>query len=126
MSLSERRTMVEHDHDLSLVSQCKLLGLHRSGLYYRPVGVDQEDLALLALLDEQYLKTPFYGYRKMTKFLQAQQYQVNHKRVRRLMQLMGIEAIYCRPNTSRPNQAHKVYPLQKLIRSGLRTSPTCL
>lgn len=97
-------------HPLSLVSQCNLLGLHRSGLYYQPVEVDSEDLVLMALLDKQYLKTPFYGYRKMTKFLQAQTYQVNHKRVRRLMRLMGIEAIYSRPNTSQPNQAHKVYP----------------
>jgi len=110
MSLPERRQMIEHQHSLSLVSQCDLLGLHRSGLYYQPVAVGSEDLALMSLLDKQYLKTPFYGYRKMTKFLQGQGYQVNHKRVRRLMQLMGIEAIYCKPNTSRPNQAHKIYP----------------
>ncbi len=110
MSLVERRKMVEHMHPLSLVSQCNLLGLHRSGLYYQPVEVGSEDLVLMALLDKQYLKTPFYGYRKMSKFLQGQAYQVNHKRVRRLMQLMGIEAIYCKPNTSQPNQAHKVYP----------------
>lgn len=110
MSLAERRNMVEHAHDLSLVSQCQLLSLHRSGLYYQPAAMGKEDLALLTLLDKQYLKTPFYGYRKMTKFLQAQNYQVNHKRVRRLMQLMGIEAIYSRPNTSQPNKAHQIYP----------------
>ena len=110
MSLLERRKMIEQPHFLSLVSQCDLLSLHRSGLYYQPVAVASENLALMSLLDKQYLKTPFYGYRKMTKFLQGQGYQVNHKRVRRLMQLMGIEAIYCRPNTSEPNQAHKVYP----------------
>jgi putative transposase len=110
MSLIERRKMVEHMHPLSLVSQCNLLGLHRSGWYYQSVAVGSEDLVLMALLDKQYLKTPFYGYRKMTKFLQARSYQVNHKRVRRLMRLMGIEAIYSRPNTSQPNQAHKVYP----------------
>jgi putative transposase len=110
MSLLERRQMIEHEHPLSLVNQCDLLELHRSGLYYRPVAVAKEDLVLMGLLDKQYLKTPFYGYRKMTKFLQGQGYQVNHKRVRRLMQLMGIEAIYPRPNTSQPNQAHKVYP----------------
>jgi len=110
MSLPERRKMIEQPHLLSLVSQCTLLSLHRSGLYYKPVAVANEDLVLMGLLDKQYLKTPFYGYRKMTKFLQGQGYQVNHKRVRRLMRLMGIEAIYCRPNTSQPNQAHKVYP----------------
>jgi len=110
MSLLARRQMIEHEHPLSLVSQCDLLSLHRSGLYYQPVAVGSEDLALMSLLDKQYLKTPFYGYRKMTKFLQGQGYQVNHKRVRRLMQLMGIEAIYTKPNTSQPNQAHKIYP----------------
>jgi putative transposase len=110
MSLSERRKMVEPGHALSLVSQTVLLGLHRSGWYYRPVAVNEEDLTLMALLDKQYLKTPFYGYRKMTMFLQGEGYLVNHKRVRRLMAVMGIEAIYCRPNTSEPNKAHKIYP----------------
>lgn len=110
MSLLERRKMIEPNHTLSLVSQTALLGLHRSGLYYHPVAVDAEDLLLMSLLDKQYLKTPFYGYRKMTVFLQEGGYQVNHKRVRRLMRVMGIEAIYCRPNTSQANKAHKIYP----------------
>lgn len=85
MSLLERRRMVEYMHPLSLVSQCSLPGLHRRGLYYQPVAVSDEDLLLMALLDKQYLKTPFYGYRKMTVFLQVQGYPVSHKRVRRLM-----------------------------------------
>ncbi|MDO1449175.1 IS3 family transposase [Rhodocytophaga aerolata] len=110
MSLLKRRKMIEPGHTLSLVSQTALLGLHRSGLYYHPVAVDTEDLLLMSLLDKQYLKTPFYGYRKMTVFLQEGGYQVNHKRVRRLMRVMGIEAIYCRPNTSQANKAHKIYP----------------
>ena len=110
MSLSERREMVEPGHALSLVSQTALLGLHRSGLYYRRAAVDEEDLVLMSLLDKQYLKTPFYGYRKMTVFLQAEGYSVNHKRVRRLMRVLGIEAIYCRPSTSQSNQTHKIYP----------------
>ena len=110
MSLLERRQMVEPGHQLSLVSQTALLGLHRSGLYYHPVGVDKEALVLMALLDKPYLKTPFYGYRKMTMFLQAEGHSVNHKRVRRLMPVMGIEAIYCRPNTSQPHKGHTLYP----------------
>lgn len=115
MSLLERRKMVERGDGLSLVTQTALLGLHRSGLYYCPVGVDEEDLILMNLLDKQYLQTPFYGYRKMTVFLREKGYQpfpagINHKRVRRLMRLMDIEAIYCRPNTSQANKAHKIYP----------------
>ena len=110
MSLFERRKLVEPGHELSLVKQSALLGLHRSGLYYQPVAVSEEEVMLMNLLDKQYLKTPFYGCRKMQVFLQGQGYQVNHKRVRRLMRVMGIEAIYCRPNTSAPNKAHKIYP----------------
>jgi putative transposase len=70
MRLSERRKMVEPGHALSLVGQTVLLGLHRSGWYYRPVAVSEEDLALMALLDKQYLKTPFYRYWKMTVFFE--------------------------------------------------------
>ncbi len=102
--------MVDKGHQLSLVSQCELLNLQRSTLYYEPTKVSQEDLALMTLLDKQYLKTPFYGYRKMTVFLQKDGYNVNHKRVRRLMRTMGMEAIYARPNTSKANKEHKVYP----------------
>ena len=64
----------------------------------------------MALIDQQYLKTPFYGSRRMTAWLRNHGHQVNRKRVRRLMQLIGLEAIYRRPNTSKPNPGHKVYP----------------
>jgi putative transposase len=110
MSLSERRKMVEYGGKLSLVSQCDLLNLQRSILYYEPVQVNQEDLVMMALMDKQYMKTPFYGYRKMAIFLQKEGYNVNHKRVRRLMRTMGIEAIYARQNTSKPNKEDKTYP----------------
>ena len=102
--------MVERDHQLSLVCQCELLSLQRSLLYYCPIETNSEDLLLMALMDTQYLKTPFYGYRKMTVFLQKEGHKVNHKRVRRLMRKMGIEAIYARKNTSKPNKEHKIYP----------------
>jgi putative transposase len=103
--------MVDREHpELSLVRQCFLLGVSRSSLYYRPAPASAEDLELMALMDRQYLKTPFYGSRKMTAWLRAQGYQVNRKRVRRLMQVMGLEAIYRRPNTSKPAPDHKVYP----------------
>lgn len=102
--------MVEQGHQLSLVSQCDLLSLQRSILYYQPVKVSTEEMELMLLLDKQYLKTPFYGYRKMTVFLQKQGYNINHKRVSRLMKVMGIEAIYARQNTSKPSKEHKIYP----------------
>ena len=95
---------------LSLVRQCALLGISRSSLYYLPTEAGAEDLELMALIDQQYLKTPFYGSRRMTAWLSNHGHQVNRKRVRRLMQLIGLEAIYRRPNTSKPNPGHKVYP----------------
>ena len=83
MSRSQRLDMVDRGHpELSLVRQCSLLGISRSSLYYQPVPVSAEDLELMALMDRQYLKTPFYGSRKMTAWLRAQGYQVNRKRVR--------------------------------------------
>ena len=110
MSLLERRKMVECGNSLSLLHQCQLLNLHRSILYYEPVKTSSVDLEIMVLMDKQYLKTPFYGYRKMQVFLVKEGYNVNHKRVRKLMRTMGIEAIYARPNTSKPNKEHKIYP----------------
>jgi putative transposase len=111
MSRSQRLDMIHREHpQLSLVRQCSLLGVSRSSLYYQPAPASAEDLELMALLDRQYLKTPFYGSRKMTAWLRAQGYQVNRKRVRRLMQVMGLQAIYRRPNTSKPASDHQVYP----------------
>ncbi len=103
--------MIEHGGaELPVVRQCKLLGVSRSSAYYEPVPVGPEELALMALIDRQYLETPFYGTRRMTAWLCANGYAVNRKRVRRLMQLMGLEAIYQRPRTSQPASDHRVYP----------------
>ena len=111
MSRSQRRAMIDREEPkLSLVRQCGLLGMSRSSLYYLPTEAGAEDLELMALIDQQYLKTPFYGSRRMTAWLRNHGHQVNRKRVRRLMQLIGLEAIYRRPNTSKPNPGHKVYP----------------
>jgi len=87
-----------------------LLGISRSGLYYQPVGISEEDLSLMKLIDRQYLATPFYGARKIAAWLKSQEYRVNRKRVRRLMQIMGLRAIYRRPRTSTPAPGHKTYP----------------
>jgi putative transposase len=102
--------MIEQPNPLSLRRQCELLGLSRAALYYRPVEVDAYELELMALIDRQYLRTPFYGSRRMTAWLQTQGRMVNRKRVQRLMQLMGLEAIYQRPRTSRPAPEHRIYP----------------
>ena len=88
-----------------------MLGINRSGLYYQAKGHSDEDLVLMKLIDRQYLATPFYGARKMVVELRKQKgFAVNRKRVRRLMQLMGIRALYRRPRTTNPAPEHKVYP----------------
>jgi putative transposase len=102
--------MIEQPNSLSLSRQCQLLGLGRAALYYRPVEVSNYELELMALIDRQYLRTPFYGSRRMTAWLQTQDHLVNRKRVQRLMGLMGLEAIYQRPHTSRPAPQHRTYP----------------
>ncbi len=81
-----------------------------SAYYYQPLTANTEDLLPMRLLDEQYLLTPCYGNRKMQFVLARAGYSVNHKRVRRLMQVIGIEAIYAKPNTSKSTPGHRIYP----------------
>jgi putative transposase len=102
--------MVERPGPLALSRQCQLLGLNRAALYYQAAPVDAYELELMALLDRQYLRTPFYGSRRMTAWLQTQGHAVNRKRVQRLMQRMGLAAIYQRPRTSQQAPAHRIYP----------------
>jgi putative transposase len=110
-STDELRQLVDRDHaELSVRRQCELLGVNRSGLYYEPVGESEENLRLMRLLDEQYTRTPFYGSRRMAEWLGTQGYKVNRKRVSRLMELMGIEAVYPKRKLSQPGEGHKVYP----------------
>jgi putative transposase len=92
------------------VRQCQLLEISRSGCYYQPKGISVEDLNLMALIDRLYLATPFFGARKIAVCLRSQGYIVNRKRVRRLMRLMGIRAIYRRPRTSKPGKGNQIYP----------------
>ena len=93
-----------------MARQCELLGLARSSWYYQPAAVPTETLELLWLLDEQYTRTPFYGVRRMTAWLRSQGHVVNVKRVRRLLRLLGVEAIYPKPATSTPAPGHRIYP----------------
>jgi putative transposase len=103
--------LIEPNHpQLSVRRQCELLGLPRSTFYYEPAGESAENLQLMRLMDEQYLRTPFYGWPRMTAYLRRQGYPVNHKRVQRLMQKMGLQAIYPKPKTSRADKEHKIYP----------------
>ena len=103
--------MIETDHpDLSIKRQCELLGLNRSSYYYHPVEESELNLRLMELIDQQYTRTPFYGSPKLTVWLKRQGYEVNHKRVERLMRKMGMQAIYPKPFTSRRDSAHKIYP----------------
>jgi putative transposase len=95
---------------VSLVRQCQLLGLSRSSVYYRRCGIKPEALVLMRLIDELYLKEPTAGSRTMRLRLERLGHRVNRKRIQRLMRLMGIEAIYPRPRTSRPHPLHKIYP----------------
>ena len=87
-----------------------MVGLNRSTLYFQPAGESEYNLLLMRLIDRQYTKTPFYGWPKMTAFLRRQGHPVNHKRVRRLMRLMGLQAIYPRPKTSLLAKEHEVFP----------------
>ena len=111
MSRAERRSLVERENrTLAVSKQCRLLAVSRSSVYRRPAEVSEEDRAIMALIDRQYLARPYYGSRRMAAWLATQGHLVNRKRVRRLMRLMGLVAIYQRPNTSKAAAAHKVYP----------------
>jgi putative transposase len=90
--------------------QCELLGLNRSTWYYQPATESAKNLQLMHLIDEQYLRTPFYGWPRMTAYLRRQGYAVNHKRIQRLMHLMGLQALYPERQTTKAARDRKVYP----------------
>lgn len=103
--------MIERGHpDLSIGQQCALLKIPRSSFYYAPQGETDQNLALMRLIDVQFLETPFFGVRQMTWHLRNEGHAVNEKRIRRLMRLMGLMLIYQKPNTSKPTKWHKTYP----------------
>ena len=111
MEVKQRRAVVRRRRpSLSVVRQCKLLDISRSGLYYQPAGVSDEDLNLMKLIDRQYLATPFYGTRKVAAWLKGEGHNVNRKHVQRLMQIMGLKAVYRRPRISKPGSGNKIYP----------------
>ena len=111
MSRAQRRALVEREAPALPVSrQCRLLAVSRAWVYRWPAEISEEDCTIMALIDRQYLARPYYGSRRMAAWLATQGHVVNRKRVRRLMRLAGLVAIYQRPNTSKPAVAHKIYP----------------
>ena len=105
------RRLIDTEHaELSVAAQCELLGLPRSTYYFEPASESAANLSLMRRIDEQYLKTPFFGSRRMAVELSTEQCPVNRKRVQRLMRTMGIAALYPRKCTSVPAAGHRVYP----------------
>ncbi|MFS2155635.1 IS3 family transposase [Rhizobium sp. Rhizsp42] len=114
--IAGRKEMIDREHKLSVVRQARLLGFSRGSLYYSPRPVSDGDLALMRRIDELHLDYPFAGSRMLQGLLKAEGLQTGRLHVATLMKKMGIEAIYRRPNTSKPVPGHKVYPylLRKL------------
>jgi len=111
MSPVEKRSQIRADHpDLSVSAQCRLLKLSRSSVYYAPVGIDPETLALMKRIDRVFTAYPFFGSRQIAAYLRREGVVAGRHRVRRLMRMMGLEAIYRRPRTTTPHPAHPVYP----------------
>jgi putative transposase len=111
MSVERRRQMIRSDHPrLSIVRQCELVAISRSGFYHRPAGETALNLELMRLIDAQFLETPWYGSRQMARHLRHEGYGAGRKRVRRLMARMGLAPIYQRPRTSVPHPEHRVFP----------------
>jgi putative transposase len=104
--------MIERDDcPLSIRVQCELLGINRSMLYYQPCGLKASDVAIMHVMDEQYTRTPYYGVERMTAWLHRLGLGIGHNRVRRLLRLMGLEAVYPKPRLSRPGGPdHRVWP----------------
>ena len=111
MSRGERKSMITRDHPgLSLSRQCRLLSISRSSYYYQIKGESAENLALMRRIDELFMKYPFYGSRQMAHQLRREGVSVGRHRVRRLMRMMSLTAIYQAPRTSDPHPEHRIYP----------------
>jgi putative transposase len=102
--------MIDKNAKMPITQQCKILELSRSGVYYKPVPINPKDLELMRQIDEIHLSWPFYGSRKIRDELWDRGYDVGRDRVRRLMRLMGVEALYSKPKTSKAHPGHKKYP----------------
>jgi len=111
MPLDMRRDMIEHDNDtISIVEQCDLLNLHRSGVYYEPVPENQENIEIMAFMDRQYFETPFYGVERLMVLLTCMGYKINRKRLRRLLKVVGWQTLYPKKRTTNTNPDHYKFP----------------
>jgi putative transposase len=109
--MDRRRSAVGPDPEgLSIGRRCELLGISRSGYYYRPVGVSDKDLACMQMMDEIFTQRPYFGSRRLRDELAAREHPLGRDHVRRLMRLMGLEAIYPKRRLSVKNGSHRVYP----------------
>jgi len=108
-TVSEARSWIDYDHvDISVREQCRLLGFHRSGIYYEPQPETAENLRIMRLLDEEHLRHPASGSRQLVNFLEGQGMEVNRKRIQRLMRKMGIEGISPKRRTTLSAAGHQV------------------
>jgi putative transposase len=108
--MTDKRSLVDHRYSkLSIRRQCQLLGVNRSSLYHEPKSISIETLDIMNRIDKQYTKTPFYGVERMTQQLKRDGVVIGHNRVRRLMRLMGLMAVYPKPKTSKRHPEHKIY-----------------
>ena len=112
MSLDQKRHLIRRENTaLSIVKQCDLLDIHRSGIYFKPKAESSLNLNLMRLIDEKFIDCPFYGVPRMTTWLKEDKgYSINHKRIERLYKTMGLQTIFPKKNLSTRNQKHKIYP----------------
>lgn len=108
--MKERRELIDNEDEYSVRKQCELLSIHRSGLYYKPQGEKPENLEIMRLMDEHYIKHPTAGVIRMQDMLFALGIIANHKRVRRLLRLMGVMAVYPKRNLSKLGLKKYIYP----------------
>src|ERR1019366_1318558 len=108
--IAERKAMIDPDHDLPITQQAEVLGISRSTVYYEPRPVPAEDLWLMRQIDELHLNYPFAGSRMLRDLLSHQGLEIGRRHLRTLMRRIGIEAIYRRPNPSKPAPGHRIYP----------------
>jgi len=113
--------MIDKENELSLTRQCEILNLSRTSQYYHPMPVSTQDLLLMRRIDELHLRYPFYGSRRLRGELRSEGFEVGRRHIRTLMELMGIEALYCKPRLSDPHPGHKIWPY--LLRDVSVTQP---